>query len=55
MDRGLEKVGLEEYQKRGIIETATIEYLMDETRKLEREKCAENLKTKECWYTEDFS
>jgi hypothetical protein len=56
VEQGLQGVGLEEYKKDALIETATSDYMdLPETKSAARQ-CATNLKTKECMsIEEDFS
>ncbi|KAA6412486.1 MAG: hypothetical protein FRX48_03477 [Lasallia pustulata] len=46
VQKGLEQVGLEEYEKQGIIETATDIYMESEDHVVAVEDCAENLQAK---------
>ncbi|KAA6413397.1 MAG: hypothetical protein FRX48_03143 [Lasallia pustulata] len=46
VQKGLEQVGLEEYEKQGIIETATDLYMESEDHVVAVEDCAENLQAK---------
>lgn len=55
VDQGLQDVGLEEYDKQSIIETATWEYLEHQNQKFIMRDCARNLRTKECMIAESFS
>lgn len=55
VQKGLEQVGLEEYEKQGIIETATDLYMESEDHVVAVEDCAENLQAKKCALLEDFS
>jgi hypothetical protein len=53
---GLEKVGLEEYERQGEITDATIAYLNNhQTVKYQVRDCAQNLGHKKCMLVEDFS
>jgi len=52
----MEKVGLEEYKKKHLIEDATAEYLtLSHERNNLVKDCAERLAGKECLFVEDFS
>jgi hypothetical protein len=55
-EQGLQGVGLEEYKKDALIETATSDYMDLPETKSAAQQCATNLKTKECRsIEEDFS
>ena len=55
VDQGLQDVGLEEYRKQALIESATRTYLANELQKRSLRDCAKNLGTKKCAFVEDFS
>lgn len=55
VEQGLQDVGLEEYRKQPIIETATRTYLANEMQKSSLRNCAKNLGMKQCAFVEDFS
>lgn len=55
VDQGLQDVGLEEYRKQPLIESATRTYLANELQKRSLRDCAKNLGMKECAFVEDFS
>lgn len=54
VEQGLQGVGLEEYRKQDIIETATHTYLANEIQKRSLRYCAKNLGRKKCALVEDF-
>lgn len=55
VDQGLQDVGLEEYRKQALIESATRAYLANELQKRSLRECAKNLGMKQCAFAEDFS
>lgn len=55
VDQGLQDVGLEEYRKQPLIESATRTYLANELQKRSFRDCAKNLGMKQCAFAEDFS
>lgn len=55
VEQGLQEVGLKEYRKQALIESATRTYLANELQKRSLRDCAKNLGTKQCAFVEDFS
>lgn len=48
--RGLENVGLEEFEQQGLLKEATSTYLLERDTKGKVLRCAKNLRAKECTY-----
>lgn len=55
VQQGLQDIGLEEYNKRKEMNSATISYLNHTLQKLSLRDCIENLSLKESVYTENFA
>ena len=55
VDQGLQGIGLDEYQKKGAIESATAGYLAHTALKFRVRDCIRNLILKQSVYLEDFS
>ncbi|OJJ80607.1 uncharacterized protein ASPGLDRAFT_134498, partial [Aspergillus glaucus CBS 516.65] len=55
VDRGLQDVGLSEYQEQGLIEAATEGYLSHQAFKFQVRDCIHNLSSKQSVYMENFS
>jgi hypothetical protein len=52
VQQGLQDVGLEEYLKEALIDSATAEYMNAQETKSATQECATNLKQKQCMYAE---
>ena len=55
VDQGLQGIGLDEYQKKGAIESATAGYLAHTALKFRVRDCIQNLRLKQSVYLEDFT
>jgi predicted acylesterase/phospholipase RssA len=55
VDQGLQNVGLDEYKKKGAMETATEGYLTHVAQKFRVRDCIQNLRLKQSVYIEDFA
>jgi hypothetical protein len=55
VDQGLQDIGLDEYQKKGAIKSATVGYLTHTALKFRVRDCIQNLRLKQSVYLEDFS
>lgn len=55
VEQGLQDVGLAEYRKQALIESATRTYLANELQKRSLRACAKNLGMKQCAVVENFS
>jgi hypothetical protein len=55
VDQGLQGIGLDEYKKKGAIESATEGYLNHTARKFQVRDCIQNLRLKQSVYMENFS
>ena len=54
-NQGLQDIGLDEYKKKGAIESATEKYLTHTAQKFRVRDCIQNLRLKQSVYIEDFS
>ncbi|KAH6847075.1 kinase subdomain-containing protein [Chaetomium sp. MPI-CAGE-AT-0009] len=55
VEKGLQNVGLAEYDKRGMIETATEQYMADTAQESRVRECVQNLKTKQSVSAVEFA
>ena len=55
VEQGLQGIGLEEYERKGDIEEATLSYLRDQKQKIALRDCIKNLSFKESVYIENFA
>ncbi len=55
VDQGLQTIGLDEYKKKGAIESATERYLVYQAQKNRVRDCIQNLKRKQSGYIMDYS
>lgn len=55
VDQGLQTIGLDEYKKKGAIESATGGYLTHTAQKFRVRDCIQNMKLKQSVYNEDYS
>lgn len=55
VEQGLQNVGLQEYDKRGVIETATDQYMADTVQESRVRECVQNLKAKQSVSAVEFA